>query len=75
MRAHGDTLLYPLAEVELEADDLSMNVEAAVSESLPVAVLLGTDVPELYQLLGGTAPAERPTEDAMVVETDAQAQQ
>ena len=44
-----------------------------MSESLPVAVLLGTDVPEVYQLLA--APVERPTEDAMVVITRARAQQ
>ena len=70
--AHGDTVLYPL--VELEVDGRSIRVEAAVSESLPVAVLLGTDVPELYQLLGGEAP-ESPTEEAMVVVTRAQARQ
>ena len=70
--AHGDTVLYPLAEVELEVDGRSIRVEAAVSESLPVAVLLGTDVPEFYQLLGGEAP-EYPTEEAMVVVTRARA--
>lgn len=47
-RVHGNTVLYPLVEVELEVDGLSIIVEAAMSESLPVAVLLGTDVPELY---------------------------
>ena len=72
--AHGDTVLYPLAEVELEVDGLSIHVEAAVSESLPVAVLLGTDVPEFYQLLGGEPP-ERLAENAMVVVTRARAQQ
>ena len=44
-------MLYPLAQVELELDGVAIQVEAAVSESLPVSVLLGTDVPELSQLL------------------------
>ena len=41
----------PLAQVELELDGVAVQVEAAVSESLPVSVLLGTDVPELGKLL------------------------
>ena len=45
--AHGDTVLYPLAVLELEVDGISIPVEAAVSESLPVPVLLGRDVPQL----------------------------
>ena len=50
--AHGDTVLYPVAQVELQVDGVPVCVEAAVSKSLPVQVLLGTDVPELHQLLG-----------------------
>ena len=34
-----------------------MNVEAAVSDTLPVAVLLGHDVPELNSLLQETRGA------------------
>jgi predicted aspartyl protease len=45
--AHGDVSLYPLAEVNLEFEGIQMRVKAAVSDSLPVSVLLGTDVPEL----------------------------
>ena len=44
--AHGDVALYPLAKVELEIE-----VHAAVSDTLPVSALLGTDVPELGLLL------------------------
>ncbi len=44
--AHGDTVLYPLAQVSLEIDGIP-EVEAAVSSTLPVPVLLGDDVPEL----------------------------
>jgi predicted aspartyl protease len=49
--AHGDVSLYPLAEVNLEFEGIQMRVKAAVSDSLPVSVLLGTDVPELGRLL------------------------
>ena len=49
--AHGDTVLYQLADVEIKLEGLSLCVKAAVSDGLPVSVLLGTDVPELGQLL------------------------
>ena len=48
--AHGDTVAYPLAVVELKVDGLPLTVEAALSDTLPTAVLLGRDVPELNQL-------------------------
>ena len=41
--AHGDTVLYPLADVRMEVD--------GISETLPVSVLLGTDVSQLGELL------------------------
>ena len=72
--AHGDTVLYPLADLELEIDGLPIKVEAAVSETLPVAVLLGRDVPELTQLLGAKDESQEP-EEVMVVVTRAQARQ
>ena len=50
--AHGDTVAYPLAVVELIVDGLPLTVEAALSDTLPTAVLLGRDVPELNELLG-----------------------
>ena len=34
---HGITKMYPLAEVQLEVDGTQLQVEAAVSEKLPVA--------------------------------------
>ena len=49
--AHGDTVYYPLAEVCMEINGLPIQVEAAVSTSLPRSVLVGTDVPKLQQLL------------------------
>ena len=49
--AHGDTVVYPIAEVELQVEGRLITVEAAVSDTLPRAVLLGTDVPEMSELL------------------------
>lgn len=49
--AQGDTVIYPLAEIEIEIGGRSFTVEAAVVEKLPVSVLLGRDVPELVKLL------------------------
>ena len=49
--AHGDTVLYPLSEVDLELAGKKMKVKAAISENLPASVLLGIDIPELGSLL------------------------
>ena len=49
---HGDTVLYPMAQVHLEIHGHSIEVEAAVSDTLPMSVLLGTDVPQLQDLIG-----------------------
>ena len=49
--AHGDTVLYPLAKIALEVEGQKMVVEAGVSNSLPMSVLLGTDNPELLGIL------------------------
>ena len=46
--AHGDTVLYPLALVHLEIKGHRIDVEAALSDTLPMPVLLGTDVPQLH---------------------------
>ena len=51
--AHGDNVLYPVAKVNLVVDGVPLAVEAAVSPTLPVSVLLGTDVPELSRWLRG----------------------
>ena len=45
--AHGDSVLYPMAEVNLEVDGCTIITVAAVSDTLPMDVLLGTGVPEL----------------------------
>ena len=50
--AHGDVVSYPLAEVSMRVGDYTFSVQAAVSDRLPVPVLLGRDVPGFDQLLG-----------------------
>ena len=65
--AHGDTVLYPVAKVELQVEGLPMSVEAAVSRTLPVPVLLGTDVPQLDKLGRVDVPGNPPAENFMVV--------
>ena len=73
--SHGDTVLYPLAKIAMQVDGLEIVVDAAVSERLPVAVLLGKDVPEFAQLLGTEKASSRVGEqqkEAMRVVTQAQ---
>ncbi len=69
--AHGDVVLYPLAEVGGEVDGKVIKVEAAVSVSLPVSVLLSTDVPELMELLKGVIMEQAQLDDALVEMTRA----
>ena len=49
--AHGSSVAYPLAKVKIAVGDSSYEVEAAISDQLPVPVLLGRDVPELLEML------------------------
>ena len=49
---HGDSALYPLCNVRIELEGHYIQVVAAVSDTLPTSVLLGTDVSELGNLLG-----------------------
>ena len=70
--AHGDSVLYPLEHVDLVVDGVPLTVEAAVSKSLPVSVLLGTEVPELAKFVGGKARgARRQGNEAWMVVTRA----
>ena len=68
--AHGDTVVYPLALVDITLGGCSLQVEAAVSETLPLDALLGTDVPVLKQLID-EATAET-VEEGFLVTTRAQ---
>ena len=72
--AHGDTVLYPLASVEHEVDGQHITAEAAVSDSLPMAVLLGTDIPELPQLLGSGLLGSKREEAAVALIVSARGQ-
>ena len=74
--AHGDSVCCPLANVGMEVDGQRISVEAAVSERLPVAVLLGRDIPEFDQLLGSVDASSGSMdvqEEAVVVRTRDQA--
>ena len=77
--AHGDTELYPLADIRMEVDGTPIRVEAAVADTLPVDVLLGTDVKQLSNLLGRSVPRNITDKvaggDGMVVVTRARARQ
>ena len=50
--AHGNVVSYPLAEVSMRVGDQPFTVQAAVSDQLPVPVLVGREVPEFDKLLG-----------------------
>ena len=71
--AHGNTILYPLAEVTMEIGGEKVVVKAAVSETLPALDLPGTDVPVLTKLLGDeSCMLSELAEEAFVVHTRAQ---
>ena len=74
--AHGDEVSYPLAQVEIAVGGQVLAVEAGVSRTLPVSVLLGTDVPQLVNLLsgekGGVEAGEGMPDEALAVTTRAQ---
>ena len=72
--AHGDTVLYPMADVMMEVDGKEMTVEAAVSDTLPMSALLGTDVPELGELLATEDRIEGEEAFAVITRSEAKKQ-
>ena len=62
--AHGDTVMYPLANIEIQLGGVAFIVEAAVSDWLPMSVLLATDVPQLVELLIGVGQQTEPNGDS-----------
>ena len=75
--AHRDEVSYPTAEVNIVINEEVFVVVAGVSESLPVSVLLGRDVPQLVCLRERGDHEGNPgteSEEALVVTTRAQAQ-
>uniref|UniRef100_A0A1X7UQR1 Peptidase A2 domain-containing protein n=1 Tax=Amphimedon queenslandica TaxID=400682 RepID=A0A1X7UQR1_AMPQE len=75
--AHGDTVLNPLAEEEMELGSDRMVVTAAVADRLPVSVPLGMDVRVLGKLLHGEHGVmhSHGVEEALVVTTRSRARQ
>ena len=65
--ARGDVLVYPLAQVEIRIGEKCFMVEAAVSKTLPMSVLLGRDAPDLLDLIN--TPIE--VDDSLVAMTRA----
>ena len=43
---HSDTILHLLAQTSLLVESRHVKLEAAVSSTLPMGVLLGKDIPE-----------------------------
>ena len=70
--AHGDTVSYPLAQVELQVEGRPVTVEAAVSDTLPRSVLLGMDVLEMSELLEQKKTVKHKG-NALIVVTQSQA--
>ena len=66
---HGDTVLCPMAEVEMEVDGCTIHTVAAVCNTLPMDVLLGTDVVELDSLLRKVEDQSRKGSLVLVVTT------
>eukprot|EP00731_Ephydatia_muelleri_P002492 Em0001g2492a len=73
--AHGDSVLYPMAEVNIEVDGCTISAVAAVSDTVPMDVLLGTDVPEVGKLLSRVSADFREQSNALVAITRARARQ
>ena len=60
------------AKMHLEIDGMGVEAIAAVSKTLPVSALVGTDIPGLGQLLK-TTPNPKPVKYQALVVTRAQA--
>ena len=78
--AHGDTELYPLADIRMKVGGIPIQVEVAVVNTLPFDVLLGEDVKQLSNLLGRKVPRNITEKvaaggDGMVAVTRARARQ
>ena len=73
--AHGDAMLYPLAYVDMEVEEMQLRTKAAIAKELPVAALLGTDILQLGELLRmNTQTRSTNTMNHAMVATRAQAE-
>ena len=58
--AHSDIIVYPLAQVLITVNWLTKPVVPAVSKTLPVSALLGTDIPARVKFSITTSPRVTP---------------
>ena len=65
--AHRDFVSYELADIKLEMDGRRIQVQVGVAPNLPVPVLLGTDIPELAELLQSGCSGKQTKEALMVI--------
>ena len=65
--AHGDVIVYPLALLQVAIDGKRIEVNAAVSETLTMDMLLGRDVPELFDLLNHVSYKDMKNGNALAV--------
>ena len=56
--AHGESVRYPLADLEIAVEGKQFVIRAGVSDKLPVQLLLGRDAPELLSLLTNSSTSE-----------------
>ena len=61
---HVETVMYPLANIEVQLGGVALTVEVAVSDRLLMLVLLGTDALQVVELFNGVG---QETEPNMVV--------
>ena len=61
--ACGCMMDYPLAKVKIMMGKKKMIVEAGVSDTLPTSELLGTDVPDVVELLQESGSATQDSSD------------
>ena len=57
--AHGDDVKYPMATIKVCIGGEDIQVQARVSDTLPAAVLIGWDVPQLMSLMSEKKDPER----------------
>ena len=68
-------MLYPLAYVDMEVEGMQLRTKAAKAKGLPVVALLGTDIPQLGELLRmNTQTRSTNTMNHTMVATRAQAE-
>ena len=56
--AHGDSVSYPLAAIQVSLGGRDLLVHVGVVDKLPAAALLGWDIPDLMDLVKPTMPSQ-----------------